>query len=90
VGNRLEMKDGYATGQLLRPVIAGPTKSRVIYDHAVANGHDLSECFGYSDSYSDVPMLSVVGKPAVINPDSKLRRLARAHQWPIIKLEPAR
>jgi HAD superfamily hydrolase (TIGR01490 family) len=86
VGNRLEIHDGYATGKLLRPVVAGPNKSRLIADHARDHGHELAECFGYSDSYSDVPMLSVVGRPAVINPDPKLLRLARAYQWPIIEL----
>lgn len=89
VGNRLEINEGYATGKLLRPVVAGPTKSRLIANHARDNGHELAECFGYSDSYSDVPMLSVVGRPAVINPDGKLLRLARAYQWPIIELERA-
>lgn len=86
VGNRLEIHDGRATGKLLRPVVAGPNKSRLIADHARDHGHELAECFGYSDSYSDVPMLSVVGRPAVINPDPKLLRLARAYQWPIIEL----
>lgn len=86
VGNRLEFKEGYATGKLLRPVVAGPTKSRIIYDHAQAGGHNLADCFAYSDSYSDVPMLSVVGKPAAVNPDRKLARLATTYQWPIIKL----
>jgi len=86
VGNRLEIHDGYATGKLLRPVVAGPTKSRLIANHARDNGHELAECFGYSDSYSDVPMLSVVGRPAVINPDPKLLRMARTYQWPIIEL----
>ena len=87
VGNRLEIHDGYATGKLLRPVVAGPTKSRLIANHARDHGHELADCFGYSDSYSDVPMLSVVGRPAVINPDAKLLRLARAYQWPIIDLD---
>ncbi|MFO7563891.1 MAG: HAD-IB family hydrolase [Enhygromyxa sp.] len=86
VGNRLEIHDGYATGKLLRPVVAGPTKSRLIANHARDHGHELAECFGYSDSYSDVPMLSVVGRPAVINPDPKLLRMARTYQWPIIEL----
>ena len=86
VGNRLEIHDGVATGKLLRPVVAGPNKSRLIADHARDHGHELSECFGYSDSYSDVPMLSIVGRPAVINPDPRLLRLARTYQWPIIEL----
>jgi HAD superfamily hydrolase (TIGR01490 family) len=86
LGNRLEIHDGYATGKLLRPVVAGPTKARLIADDARDHGHELADCFGYSDSYSDVPMLSVVGRPAVINPDAKLLRLAHAYQWPIIEL----
>ncbi len=86
IANRLEIKDGHATGRLLRPVVAGPEKARLIREHAKARGHDLNECFAYSDSYSDVPMLSVVGHPACVNPDAKLRQLARAYSWPIVSL----
>lgn len=87
IANRLEIKDGYATGRLLRPVVAGPEKAKLIRDHARAHGHDLDHCFAYSDSYSDVPMLSVVGHPAAVNPDGKLARLANAYGWPILTLE---
>lgn len=87
IANRLEIHERVATGKLLRPVVAGPEKARLIRDHAKAHGHDLDECFGYSDSYSDVPMLSVVGKPTAVNPDAALRRLARAYHWPVLQLE---
>ncbi|WP_437675152.1 HAD family hydrolase [Sorangium sp. So ce131] len=86
IANRLEVKDGFATGKLLRPVVAGPEKARLIREHAHANGHDLDACFAYSDSYSDVPMLSVVGYPAAVNPDRKLKLLAQAYHWPILEL----
>jgi HAD superfamily hydrolase (TIGR01490 family) len=86
IANRLEIKDGHATGRLLRPVVAGPEKARLIREHAKERGHDLNECFAYSDSYSDVPMLSVVGHPACVNPDTKLRQLANAYSWPIVSL----
>ncbi len=86
IANRLEIHDRYATGKLLRPVVAGPEKARLIREHARASGHDLDECFAYSDSYSDVPMLSVVGHPAAVNPDRKLTQLAEAYHWPIIHL----
>ena len=55
-------------------------------DHARAKGHDLDDCFAYSDSYSDVPMLSVVGHPAAVNPDAKLARLAHTYSWPVVTL----
>lgn len=89
IANRLEIKDNYATGRLLRPVVAGPEKARLVREHARAHGHDLDHCFAYSDSYSDVPMLSVVGYPAAVNPDSKLHRLARTYGWPVLTLERA-
>jgi len=89
ISNRLEMKGGKATGKLLRPVVAGPEKARLIVRDARDHGYDLAKCFGYSDSYSDVPMLSVVGHPACINPDKRLVRLARAYDWPIIDIDQA-
>ncbi len=87
IANRLEIHQGYATGKLLRPVVAGPEKARLVREHARDKGHDLDACFAYSDSYSDVPMLSVVGKPAAVNPDAALERLARAYHWPVINLD---
>jgi HAD superfamily hydrolase (TIGR01490 family) len=87
IANRLEIHEGYATGKLLRPVVAGPEKAKLLRDHARAHGHDLDECFAYSDSYSDVPMLSVVGQPAAVNPDAALERLARAYHWPVLNLD---
>ena len=87
IANRLEIKGGYATGRLLRPVVAGPEKARLIREHAKSRDIDLGDCFAYSDSYSDVPMLSVVGHPAAVNPDAKLERLAQAYGWPTIRLD---
>jgi HAD superfamily hydrolase (TIGR01490 family) len=86
IANRLELANHVATGRLLRPVVAGPEKARLIREHARQGGHDLDHCFAYSDSYSDVPMLSVVGHPAAVNPDSRLARLATTYGWPILHL----
>jgi HAD superfamily hydrolase (TIGR01490 family) len=86
IANRLEMKDGTATGKLLKPVVAGPEKARLIREHAKQHGHDLNDCYAFSDSYSDVPMLSVVGHPAAVNPDRRLALLAKAYSWPSFNL----
>jgi HAD superfamily hydrolase (TIGR01490 family) len=87
IANRLEFKDGFATGRIQRPVVAGPEKARLVREHARANGHNLDDCFAYSDSYSDVPMLSIVGHPAAVNPDARLSELAHTYGWPVLKLE---
>jgi HAD superfamily hydrolase (TIGR01490 family) len=87
IANRLEVKDGYVTGKLLRPIVAGPEKARLVREWAKARGEDLADCFAYSDSYSDVPMLSVVGHPCAVNPDLRLAKLARTYSWPVIYLK---
>lgn len=89
IANRLEIKDRFATGKLLRPVVAGPNKALLVRDHARTRGHNLDECFAYSDSYSDVPMLSIVGYPVAVNPDRRLSQLARAYHWPVLDLSRA-
>lgn len=86
IANRLELKAGIATGKLLRPVVAGPEKARIVRDHARSRGYELDDCFAFSDSYSDVPMLSVVGHPAAVNPDKRLALLAKAYSWPSFDL----
>lgn len=87
ISNRLEFSDGIATGRMIPPVVAGPTKALLVREHARVGGHNLDECFAFSDSYSDVPMLSVVGHASCVNPDAALERLARAHRWPVLHLD---
>jgi len=87
VTNRLEFVDGKATGRLVPPVIAAATKASWIRTYAEKEGLNLSECYSYSDSMSDLPMLSVVGHPTAVNPDFRLRNTALQHDWPIVDLK---
>jgi phosphoserine phosphatase len=59
----------------------------MVEEDARTHGHALEQCQAYSDSYSDLPMLSVVGHPFCIRPDRGLARLARAYSWPIIDID---
>jgi len=86
VTNRLEYVDGKATGRLLPPIMAAATKASWIRVYAEKEGLSLSECYSYSDSMSDLPMLSVVGHPTAVNPDFRLRNTALQHDWPILDL----
>lgn len=87
VANELECVDGYATGRIKEPLIAGASKATWIRRYATQEGLDLEQCLAYTDSMSDLPMLSVVGKPAVINPDFRLRQHARSFAWPILSFK---
>src|SRR5215813_7507752 len=87
VANRLEFVNGVATGRLLPPVLAAATKASWIRNFAEREGISLSESYAYTDSMSDLPMLSVVGHPAAVNPDMRLRQTALHHDWPILDLK---
>ena len=50
----------------------------------VREGLALDRSHAYSDSFSDYPMLAVVGHPAAVNPDLRLRSVARAYEWPVL------
>ncbi len=87
IANRLEFTDdGYATGKLAKPFVGGATKPVLMRNYARANGVDLTDSWAYSDSYSDFPMLAVVGRPTACNPDRRLRQVARSYDWPVLKL----
>ncbi|HET6857937.1 MAG TPA: HAD-IB family hydrolase [Streptomyces sp.] len=62
----------------------GPTKAEAIKELAESEGYDLTRCFAYSDSATDIPMLESVGHPYAVNPDRALRREAIAREWPIL------
>ena len=82
--NKLEIEGGRATGRLTPPVLAGPEKAAFLRRYALEHGLDLNACRAYADSASDIPMLSSVGRPVAVNPDSNLKATATAHDWPII------
>ncbi len=86
IANQLEFKDGFATGKLRKPFVGGATKPVLMRDYARAHQIDLAQSWGYSDSYSDFPMLAVVGRPTACNPDRRLRSVARAYDWPVLDL----
>ena len=85
--NRLEFVNGYATGRLLPPVMASATKATWIREYAEENEINLSKSHAYSDSISDLPMLSIVGHPVAISPDFRLKQTALQHDWPILDLK---
>ncbi|WP_307084607.1 HAD family hydrolase [Arthrobacter agilis] len=78
-----EVADGLYTGKLVGEFLHGPAKAAAILVLAERENLDLARCWGYSDSYNDIPLLTVVGHPVAINPDSRLRRHARANNWPV-------
>jgi phosphoserine phosphatase len=81
IATRLEVADGRYTG-----TVAFCAYGQAKADHATTlaadRGYELADCFAYSDSVTDLPLLELVGHPRVVNPDRALRKVARTRRWP--------
>jgi len=64
----------------------GPAKLRMIEAWMAAEGLDRADCHirFYSDHASDAPVLAWADEPFAVNAHRKLRRLAKARNWPIV------
>ena len=84
VATRMVIEDGRYTGEI-DYYAYGPTKAEAMRVMADANGYDLDDCYAYSDSQTDLPMLEAVGHPVAVNPDKGLARTARERDWEIVR-----
>lgn len=83
--NRFEVDErGFHTGRPLGEVCFGSGKRTHAEGYASGVGVALSTCAFYTDSYSDLPVLEVVGKPVAVHPDYRLRREALRRGWPVV------
>ena len=62
MGTVAEHVDGVYTGRLVGDLLHGPAKAEAVRALAEREGLDLARCAAYSDSYNDLPMLSMVGE----------------------------
>ncbi|TDH49092.1 HAD-IB family hydrolase [Mycobacterium eburneum] len=86
----VESVDGVFTGRLVGELLHGAGKAHAVRSLAIREGLNLKRCTAYSDSFNDVPMLSLVGTAVAINPDAALRELARERGWEIRDFRTAR
>ena len=71
-GTRVHAKDGVLTGELDGHVLHGAEKDAVATELTERLGADLAECWAYSDSSNDIPLLTAVGNHVAVNADAKL------------------
>ena len=77
--------DGKLVGTFAPPLCYGPGKVQRARTWASDRGVNLGDCYFYTDSFSDAPMLRAVGYPRVVSPDPRLSRAARQRGWPILQ-----
>jgi len=65
----------------------GPGKADAMKEVAAEDGIDLGGSFAYTDSFTDMPMLEIVGNPVPVNPEKELREAAEQRDWRILEFQ---
>lgn len=81
--SELEVHAGTFSGKPSTPYCYGNEKLVRAEGFCRERGYDLAEAWYYGDSWSDIPILEAVGHPVCVNPDRKLRKVAKQRKWDI-------
>ena len=87
LGTIVGHRDGVLTGELVGDPLHGQAKRKAARKLAKERHISLKRSFAYSDSVNDLPLLTLVGNPVVVNPDKPLRRYAEAAGWDILRFK---
>jgi HAD superfamily hydrolase (TIGR01490 family) len=87
LGTIIEHVDGVFTGKLQGSLLHGEEKAIAAAALAREKGAHLADCWAYSDSRNDIPLLTLVGNRTVVNPDASLARHAKAEDWAVLVLK---
>jgi HAD superfamily hydrolase (TIGR01490 family) len=83
LANDFEQSDGRFTGQVREPLCYGDGKVHHARSYAKSHGIDLRDCAFYTDSFSDLRTLELVGRPVCVAPDPRLARAAKKRGWSV-------
>lgn len=82
-GTELEIKNGKFTGGVVS-FDSALNKAKILKRLAVDYNINLKQSVAVGDTESDIPMLSLVGKPIAFNPNLELARVAKKKKWQIV------
>ncbi|HTZ08412.1 MAG TPA: HAD-IB family hydrolase [Acidimicrobiales bacterium] len=83
LATRYARRDGIYTGGIDGPFVWSAGKLAAVRRWASDTQVDLGASHAYSDSVFDLPLLGAVGHPHAVNPDRRLRAVARLRRWPV-------
>ncbi len=84
VCSRLEVNNGYFTGNPINKLVFGEEKAARMKAYCHVNNFSLTSTWYYGDAYSDRFILQSVGHPVCVKPEIKLGWLAKKKGWKII------
>lgn len=78
---QLEVIEGQFTGKAIAPLCFGEGKAMAARRVCKRVGATLKNCWFYSDSSDDLPLLRKVGHPIAVNPSEALAKHAMNNEW---------
>lgn len=84
IGGTLEVESGRFTGKKTGLHPFGKDKVAALFKQVWPESVDWENSWALADRYSDLPVLELVGRPVAVNPDRRLRKVARERGWEII------
>lgn len=89
LATELEQVDGRYTGRIAGTPCYQAGKCRRLEEWRAQQSDRYTHLTFYSDSHNDIPLLSVVDRPIVVDPDPELHLEAARRGWPVISLRQA-
>jgi HAD superfamily hydrolase (TIGR01490 family) len=85
--NRFTVDDrGRLTGDIVRPIIWGPSKAAAVQRFCANNGVTLADSYFYADGDEDAALMALVGHPRPVNPRPRLAAVSAERGWPVLHL----
>jgi len=87
IASHTPIKGDHMTSEELGPMAFMEVKLDMALEYCREKGADPADCWFYSDSASDLPLLEAVGHPVMVNPQLKLRQETRGRDWPVLRFK---
>ena len=84
IGTMAHVHEGSYTGRVGSLVAHGLAKAQRVADLLAEWNCDPAQCWAFSSSISDLPLLTLVGHPVAVKPDRALRVAAHARGWRLL------
>lgn len=84
IGTEIPIKDQMINQNKHIYHIQGKRKNESILETLQEENIDWNNSFAYADSYSDLPVLELVGNPVAVQPEKRLLAIAKDRNWEII------
>lgn len=84
IGTPAELKNNIFSGQLSGEPTFSNGKVKAVEKWCSENGLEVRKSIFYSNSINDLPMFEACGVPIAVNPDEKLRKIAKERSFKVI------